>query len=92
MRSAASMHGNPTVKLHTMSKVDVAKEKIAYMRLWMGLALALIASLIGWGVANFTSATIYQVVSAVLSVFILVNGSYFLHRRITKRIEELEPM
>ena len=75
-----------------MSKVDVAKERIAYMRLWMGLGLALIVSLIGWALANFVSANISQIAAAVLGILILCVSCYFLHGRIHKRIDELESM
>jgi hypothetical protein len=92
MRSAASRYGNPTVKLQAMSKVDVAKEKIAYMRLWMALVLAVAVSLIGWLASNFLNITFFHIAAAAVSLIALAFGSYRLHKHIIQRINELEPM
>nr|VFJ42509.1 MAG: hypothetical protein BECKDK2373C_GA0170839_100145 [Candidatus Kentron sp. DK] len=39
-----------------MSKPDLAKEKIAYLKLWLGMVFAVGVTLIGWLLSNFRSA------------------------------------
>ena len=36
-----------------MSKLDRAKEQIAYLKLWLGILIATIISLTGWLISNF---------------------------------------
>lgn len=39
-----------------MSKLDVAKEQIAYLKLWLGIVIVTDISLMGWLLGNFRSA------------------------------------
>ena len=39
-----------------MSKPDLAKEKIAYLKPWLGMVFAVGVTLIGWLLSNFRSA------------------------------------
>ncbi len=47
-----------------MAKADVAKEKIAYLKLWLGITFATGISLIGWLLANVGSAGWIRIVGA----------------------------
>jgi hypothetical protein len=39
-----------------MSKLDVAKEHIAHLKLWLGIVIVTDISLMGWLLGNFRSA------------------------------------
>jgi hypothetical protein len=39
-----------------MSKLDVAKEHIAYLKLWLGIVIVTDISLMGWLLGDFRSA------------------------------------
>jgi len=39
-----------------MSKLDLAKEKIAYLKLWLSVTIAVGGTLVGWFLSNFQSA------------------------------------
>ena len=40
-----------------MSELDVAKEKIAYLKVWLGILLVTDISTFGWFVSNVDSST-----------------------------------
>ena len=37
-----------------MSQLDVLKEKIAYLKLWLGIIVVIDLSLVGWLLGNYT--------------------------------------
>jgi membrane protein YdbS with pleckstrin-like domain len=72
-----------------MSKVDIQKEKISYLRLWMGLALALAAGLISWFAGNWSSALKLQFYAAIATFVIIVLFALGMHIKIIKEINKL---
>jgi len=46
-----------------MSKLDIKKEQIAYLKLWLGIMVVTGISLIGWFFANFQSARLILIVA-----------------------------
>lgn len=40
-----------------MSELDIAKEKIAYLKIWLGILLVTDISVVGWFVSNLGTAT-----------------------------------
>jgi len=39
-----------------VSELDVAREKIAYLKIWLGILVVTDISLVGWLASNITSA------------------------------------
>jgi uncharacterized membrane protein YGL010W len=75
-----------------MSKLDRAKEQIAYLKLWLGLLVATVISLTGWLISNFQSVHQALVFAAVFALFILGYVGYSLHKRIEEKIIFLEEL
>lgn len=75
-----------------MSKLDRAKEQIAYLKLWLGLLVATVISLTGWLISNFQSVNQALIFAAVFALFILGYVGYSLHKRIEEKILFLEEL
>ena len=75
-----------------MSKLDVAREHIAYLKLWLGVVIVTDISLIGWLVANFGFAGWPLIVGDALALVGVSWGCYFLDSRIRSAIANLEEL
>ena len=75
-----------------MSDLDVAKEKIAYLKVWLGILLVTDISTFGWLVSNVDSATPLLLWAAVVVVVALTIGILLLHRRIDRHIQSLRAL
>ncbi len=75
-----------------MSKLDVAKEQIAYLKLWLGVMIVVGISLTSWLFGNFQSAELPLVVGDLLGITGLVVSCLILHRRIESKIARLEEL
>ncbi len=71
-----------------MSELDIAKEKIAYLKVWLGILVVTDISF-GWFVSNLGTATAPLLYGAVITVVVLSAGILQLHRRIGRHIESL---
>jgi hypothetical protein len=75
-----------------MSRLDVAKERIAYLKLWLGIVVVTDISLVAWLVRNFRSAD-WKLIVADSSALVVVSwGCYFLDSRIQSAIARLEEL
>jgi hypothetical protein len=72
-----------------MSELDVAKEQIAYLKLWLGIVVVTDISLIGWFIGNYGLASPSLLVTDLLAVAVVSAGIVVLHRRIERKIERL---
>jgi len=75
-----------------MSELDLAKEKIAYLKLWLGVMIAGELSLMGWLLTNFRSAHWLLIVSGILILFTIGFGGYVIHIRIEAKIAGLKEL
>ncbi|OGA18980.1 MAG: hypothetical protein A3G25_00980 [Betaproteobacteria bacterium RIFCSPLOWO2_12_FULL_63_13] len=75
-----------------MSDLDIAKEKIAYLKIWLGILLVTDISTFGWLVSNVDSATTLLLWAAVIVVVALSIGILLLHRRIDRHIQSLKEL
>ena len=50
-----------------MSELDTMKEKIAYLKLWLGILVLTDISLIGWLVSNYEKAKPLLLVSDIIA-------------------------
>lgn len=75
-----------------MSDLDIAKEKIAYLKVWLGILLVTDISTFGWLVSNVNSATTLLPWAAVIVVVALSIGILLLHRRIDRHIQSLKEL
>jgi hypothetical protein len=72
-----------------MSELDVAKEKIAYLKVWLGILVITDISVFGWLISNIENTTALLLWAAVIAVVGLTAGIYLLHKRIKGHIESL---
>ena len=75
-----------------MSDLDVAKEKIAYLKVWLGILLVTDISTFGWLVSNVDTAITLLLSAAVIVVVALTAGILLLHRRIDRHIQSLKEL
>ena len=73
-----------------MSELDVLKEKIAYLKLWLSVMVVTDISLVGWLLGNYTGANWALITGDVVAIFVISFGIYVLHKRIEKEIERLK--
>lgn len=75
-----------------MSELDILKEKIAYLKLWLGIFVVTDISLIGWLLANYEKAKLLLLVSDILGIFSISIAISILHKRIEQEIEQLREL
>jgi apolipoprotein N-acyltransferase len=75
-----------------MSELDIAKEKIAYLKIWLGILLVTDISVFGWLVSSLGTATALLLWGAVIAVVVLTACIFLLHRRIERHIRSLKGM
>jgi len=75
-----------------MSKLDRAKEQIAYLKFWLGVMVVTDISLVGWLVSSAGSAPMHQVVGALVAVVVVTASGLIVHRRVTRLIDTLEDL
>ena len=75
-----------------MSELDVAKEKIAYPKVWLGILVVTDISTFGWLISNVDTATPPLLWAAVIAVVALTAGILLLHRRIDRHIQSLRKL
>jgi len=75
-----------------MSELDVAKEQIAYLKLWLGITVVTDISLIGWFIGNYGQASASLLVTDLLAVAVVSVGIVVIHHRIERKIERLRDL
>jgi len=73
-----------------MTKIDRVKERVAYLKVWLGIFVVTIISLIGWLVSNYATAKVLLVVLDSVAILILAVAILLTHKEINRRIDELE--
>lgn len=75
-----------------MSELDVAKEKIAYLKVWLGILVVTDISTFGWLISNVDTATQLLLWAGVIAVAAFTIGIFLLHRRISRHIQSLREL
>jgi len=75
-----------------MSELDVRKEKIAYLKVWLGILVVTDISTFGWLISNVDTASALLLWAAVIAVVAFTTGIFLLHRRIDRHIESLREL
>jgi hypothetical protein len=75
-----------------MSKLDKAKERIAYLKFWLGVMVVTDISLVGWLLSSGGSAPTHRVVSALVAVVVITGSGFIVHRRVERLIDTLEDL
>ncbi len=75
-----------------MTQIDLLKEKIAYLKLWLGIIVVTDISLVGWLLGNYTVSNRTLILGDVVAILVVSFGIYVLHKRIEKEIERLKEL
>jgi hypothetical protein len=62
-----------------MSKLDVAKEKIAYLKLWLGIAVVTNISLFSWLLTSGSEGPMVLVFGALVAVACITIIAFYIH-------------
>jgi len=75
-----------------MTKIDSVKERVAYLKVWLGIFVVTIISLIGWLVSNYATAKLLLLVLDVVAILILLGAILLTHKEINRKINEMESL
>ncbi|SFP49929.1 hypothetical protein [Hydrogenimonas thermophila] len=75
-----------------MAKIDVVKEKINYLKVWLGVFIVTLISLIGWLSSHYDEISTIRFLLSVVGIIWLVISIHFLNKNILKKIESLEEL
>jgi len=75
-----------------MSELDLAKEEIAYLKLWLGIMVITDISLVGWMATSYYEAAKLLLMLAIGAVLVVSYGIHSLHRRIERKIASLREL
>lgn len=65
-----------------MSKLDIVKETIAYLKFWLGIMVVSDISLIGWLLSNVGATSELKVFGAIIGVGVITLSAFIAHKRI----------
>ena len=72
-----------------MAETDVAKERIAYLKLWLGIIVVTDISLVGWIVSNAGRLNILLFSAACSAAVLMTTEIVYVHFRIERYIAKL---
>lgn len=72
-----------------MSESDVVKEKINYLKVWLGILVVTTIGLLGWIATNYEGMDNLKTGLSIFSVMVLVVVIHFLNKVILKKINSL---
>ena len=75
-----------------MAKIDLIKEKINYLKVWLGISVVALVSLLGWLSSNFESLSNTRFVLSFIGVLWVVISIHFLNKSILIKINSLEDL
>ena len=75
-----------------MSAIDEVKEKIAYLKVWLGIFVVTLITLIGWLVSNYKTGEQFLIVLDVIGITILIVMAGFIDLTIRRLIQSLREM
>ena len=75
-----------------MSKIDVIKEKINYLKVWLGISVIALIGLVGWLSSHFEKLSNSRFILSLIAIAWLVITIHFLNKTILKKINSLEDL
>ena len=68
------------------------KEKINYLKVWLGISVVTLIGLIGWLSSHFEELAISRLILSFIGVIWLIVLVHFLNKTILKKINSLEDL
>ena len=75
-----------------MSKIDIIKETIAYLKFWLGVMVVSDISLVGWLLSHAGKASDLKTYGAILGIATITVSALFVHKRIEHLISTLKDL
>ena len=75
-----------------MGKIDVIKEKINYLKVWLGISVVTLISFLGWLSSHYEKLSTFRFTFSLLAVLVLLALIHFLNKTILKKINSLEDL
>lgn len=75
-----------------MSKLDLIKEKINYLKVWLGISVVTLISLLGWLSSHYSTLSNVRLILSFIGIAWLVVMIHFLNKSILQKIESLEDL
>lgn len=75
-----------------MGKIDVIKEKINYLKVWLGISVVTLISLLGWLSSHYETLSTSRLVLTFIGIAWLIALIHFLNKSILQKINSLEDL
>ena len=75
-----------------MAKIDLVKEKINYLKVWLGIFVVTLIGLVGWLASNFEQMNTTKFTLALFAIFVMVIFVHTLNKWIMQKINSLEDL
>lgn len=75
-----------------MAEIDVAKERINYLKVWLGIFVVTTIGLLGWLVSHYETLSTFKLSLSILSFFALIAVIHFMNKKIMQQINDLRDM
>jgi len=75
-----------------MSELDVVKEKINYLKVWLGIFVVTLISLVGWVVTNYETVSFERLGVSYVAILWLFISIHLLNKKILEKINSLGDM
>ena len=75
-----------------MGKIDVIKEKINYLKVWLGISIVTLITLIGWLSSHYEDVSTLRLVFSFVGVLWLIVLVHILNKSILNKIDSLEEL
>ena len=75
-----------------MSRIDVIKEKINYLKVWLGIAVVTLIGLLGWLSSHYEALSNIRLILSFVGIIWLIVLIHFLNKSILHKINSLEDL
>jgi hypothetical protein len=75
-----------------MGKIDLIKEKINYLKVWLGISVVTLIGLLGWLSSNYEKLSSIRLILSFVGIVWLVVLIHFLNKSILQKINSLEDL
>ena len=75
-----------------MGKIDLIKEKINYLKVWLGISVVTLIGLLGWLSSNYEKLSNVRLILSFIGIVWLVVLIHFLNKSILHKINSLEDL
>ena len=75
-----------------MANIDVIKEKINYLKVWLGIFVVTLLGLLSWLSSNYDVLTTTRLVLSLIGILFLIISIHCLNKTILAKIESLKDL